>query len=134
MATERVFHNNTLEVNSLWYNSHKDLLEKVLIECDALDRVDELTTKLLGQPVKMKKLKDPNKPKRAKTSFIFFCNEQRPKIRKSKPSLKLSEVMKQLGADWKKLSNGKRKKYQDMHAKDKQRYETEMDEYENKLN
>ena len=41
--------------------------------------------------------------------------------------------MKQLGADWKKLSNGKRKKYQDMHTKDKARYETEMDEYENKL-
>ena len=91
MATSMEFHNNTQTINELWFMSHRDLLEKTLIECNCLDRMEELSEKLLGQQLKIKKLKDPNRPKRAKTSFIFYCNDHRDKIRKSNPKLKLSE-------------------------------------------
>ena len=133
MATSIEFHNNTQTVNELWYTSHRSLLEKALIECDCLDRLDELSSKLLGEQLKIKKLKDPNKPKRAKTSFIFYCNDHRDDIRRKNPDMKLSAVMQELGKSWRSLSAKKKKKYADMHAKDRQRYEDEMDDYENKI-
>ena len=126
------FHNNTINFNELWYQSHKDLLEKVVIELGQMDKLEHLKTKLLGEPLKIKKRVDPNKPKRPKTSFIYFCNDNRDKVKKKHPTLKLGEVMKKLGTMWKALKPEKRKKYEDLYSKDKTRYEEELDEYESK--
>ena len=36
------FQNNTVDLNDLWYNSHKKLIKRVLAEVDASDRQDEI--------------------------------------------------------------------------------------------
>ena len=126
------FHNNTVDLNHLWYESHKDLLEKTLIEVDCLDQFDVLCNKLLGEQLKIKKRIDPNKPKKARTSFMYFCDEHRNKIKNKNPNLKLGGIMKELGSKWKNLSDKQKTKYTNLYEKDKERYEEAMDEYENK--
>ena len=55
------------------------------------------------------KTKDPNKPKRAMSSFLYFANEKRPSLRMINPNLPISEIGRQLGVLWKALSVEERK-------------------------
>jgi structure-specific recognition protein 1 len=77
---------------------------------------------------KVGKEKDPNAPKRPQSSYFLFMNERRPALQKEKPELKFGDLTKQLTEDWKSLSEKDRKKYDDMAAKDKERYEKEMED------
>ncbi|GAQ80667.1 high mobility group box protein [Klebsormidium nitens] len=83
---------------------------------------------------KEKKEKDADKPKRPLTSFLAFANERRPLIVKKAGDQKLSvpEVGKQLGAEWNKLSEKQKAKYEKMVAEDAARYKTEMEAYKAK--
>ena len=81
----RKFHNNTVDINHIWYKSHKDLIKMVAMELDCKDKIEELTEKFLGTQIKIKKFRDPNEPKKPKTGFQFFCDEFRPKIVKKNP-------------------------------------------------
>jgi len=50
---------------------------------------------------KGKKKKDPNKPKRSMSSFMFFANAKRPEVRAAHPDMKITDVGKKLGELWK---------------------------------
>tara|TARA_B100001173_G_C15961595_1_gene535928 strand:- start:45 stop:371 length:327 start_codon:yes stop_codon:yes gene_type:complete len=98
------------------------------------DKINELQTKLLGDKLKLKKLKDPNLPKRAKSAFMFYCDEHRGKLidkcKKKGKKVAISEIAKQLGAGWKKLKD--RSKFEKSAAKDKERYAEAMSDYNEK--
>ena len=66
-----LFNNNTAALNELWYESHASILKMVCMELDATDKIEELTEKYLGEKLKVKAPKDPNKPKRGKSGFMF---------------------------------------------------------------
>ena len=72
MTTHVSFHNQSTDMNKLWFESHKTLIMNMCIEFDAVERLDELTNKYLGKPIKLKKLKDPLKPKRTHSAFFLF--------------------------------------------------------------
>ena len=130
-----LFHNNTASLNDLWFESHSSLLKMLCIELGATDRIDELSQKYLGDKLKVKAPKDPNKPKRGKSAFMFFCDKFRPKLiegQKKKGKVNIGEVAKKLGADWKKLKDSQKKSYNEAAAKDKERYEKEIAEYNEK--
>ena len=55
-------------------------------------------------------------------------NDRRPALQKEKPELKFGELTKQLTEDWKSLTDKDKKKYEDMAAKDKARYDAECEE------
>ncbi|XP_004520241.1 FACT complex subunit Ssrp1 [Ceratitis capitata] len=74
-----------------------------------------------------KSKKDANKPKRATTAFMLWLNESRDQIRKDNPGLKITEVAKKGGEMWKELND--KSKWEDLAAKDKQRYQDEMKDY-----
>ena len=76
--------------------------------------------------------KDPNQPKRGKTAFMIFSIETRAKLVKSNPGLAFGEYGKLVGAEWKKISESDKKKYEKLAAKDKERYKKEMAAYEKK--
>ena len=76
---------------------------------------------------KQKKKKDPDAPKRPSTSYIFFCNEQRSKLKEE--GLDFKEIGKRLGEMWKALSDKKKKKYEKMAEDDKKRYEKAIEDY-----
>ena len=86
--------------------------------------------------MKIKAPKDPNKPKRAKTAFMFYCAQERPKLiekeKKKGGKVVIGDIAKVLGAGWKKLSDSKKKPFNQSAEKDKQRYEKEMSEYNEK--
>ena len=131
------FHNDTLSMNHLWFESHKNLIATVCIKLGQVDKIEELTTSILGDPLKIKPMKDPKKPKRAASAYLFFCEVERPKVMKSmtkknkNEKVKLGDVAKELGKRWKALSDSAKKPYIEKSNKDKQRYEEEMGEYKN---
>ena len=73
--------------------------------------------------------KDPNAPKRGKSGYIFFCIENREKIKKSNPDMSAKDIIKELGAVWRSISPDKKEKYNKMSENDKQRYSGEISEY-----
>ena len=131
------FHNNSVALNNLWYESHKTLIMKMCVEFGASDRLNELTEKYLGKKLKLKVKKDENAPKRAKSAFFFFCEKHRPKLmnkyHKKGEKVNIGEVTKKLGAMWQKAKkkDGEIDAYVAMNKADRERYETEMEAYKN---
>ena len=127
------FHNQSSEINRLWFESHKTLIMNLCIEFDCVDRLEELTNKYLGNPIKLKKLKDPAKPKRTRSAFFYYCHEYRPllmeKVRQRGEKVNIGNISKDLGQMWSKLKN--REKYINLNQKDKVRYQEAMDVYKN---
>ena len=127
------FHNDTGAINHLWFDSHKNLLTSICIELGQTDKIDEMAEKFLGQPVKMKALKDPNKPKRAKSAYLFFCDTHREavmnKMKADSNKIKIADVSKTLGAMWKKLVPSKRVPFEKLALADRERYKDEMEQY-----
>ena len=78
------FHNNLVDISTVFYQSHADLIRNLCIELDAVDRVKEFEEKYLDKKLKLKPKKDPKKPKKPKTSYMFYCEHLRndPKIQK----------------------------------------------------
>ena len=134
-----VFHNNTVSINDTWYESHAHLVRMVAVELGQPDKVPELLEKFLGSKMKIKVQKNPNAPKRAKSSYMFYSEEHREKVtnslKKKNPNYKgslMGLVSKELGAKWKKLKPEQKKKYEKLAQKDKERYQQEMEEFNEK--
>jgi len=81
------------------------------------------------QSRKVKKVKDPNAPKRARGSFVFFTFTMRPQIMKESPGIKFVELGTRMGERWRALTPEEKKKYEDMAAEDKIRFNSEMQKY-----
>lgn len=131
------YQENQVTINNMFYESHSSLIERVCIALKKVDKIEELKTMLLGEKMKMKFKKDPNKPKKPKSGFLFFCDEVRGKIiddhRKTNGKVVIGDVAKELGKLWKKLSNNNKKKYNTMKENDKQRYAQQMEDYSTNL-
>mmetsp|Transcript_23542 Transcript_23542/g.35608 ORF Transcript_23542/g.35608 Transcript_23542/m.35608 type:complete len:393 (+) Transcript_23542:110-1288(+) len=83
-----------------------------------------------GQEKKQKKKKDPNAPKKALSAYIFFCNDKRATIKAKMPeNTTQPDLMKELGRQWKEVTDKSKAKYIKMADKDKVRYEKEMKKY-----
>ena len=77
-----------------------------------------------------KKVKDPNKPKRGSSAYIFFCKDMRTKVKKSMTDSTPRTVTSELGVRWNKAkAAGKIGKWEKLAAKDKERYTSEMADY-----
>jgi len=124
------FHNDTVSLNHLWYESQKNTIATVCIKLGQHDKIAELTTTLLGDPLKIKAMKDPARPKRPTSGYLYFCQDARPdimkKMGKNNKKLVLGDIAKVLGKNWKALSDSKRVVYEEQSKKDKERYEDEM--------
>ncbi|XP_010055848.2 high mobility group B protein 6 [Eucalyptus grandis] len=76
---------------------------------------------------KTKKEKDPLKPKQPMSAYFLFSNERRPAlVAESKTVL---EVAKITGEEWKNMSEKKRRPYEEMAKKNKEKYMEEMEAY-----
>jgi len=76
-----------------------------------------------------KKVKDPNAPKKAMTSYVLFANDMRPKLKATQPDLSFGEVAKTLGAEWKKAKPETKDHYDKLAAKGKDKYESDLAYY-----
>ena len=128
-----LFHNDTCSLNHLWFDSHKRLLTSICIELGEVDKIDELVEKYLGTQMKIKALKDPLRPKRARTAYLYYCNDKRPgimkKMRKKKEKINVGAIQKQLGKIWGTMSDADKAPYAKLSEADKERYKEEMEVY-----
>tara|TARA_B100001142_G_scaffold242633_1_gene241738 strand:- start:396 stop:800 length:405 start_codon:yes stop_codon:yes gene_type:complete len=132
-----------VNINDVWFESHKALLQQLCVELGQSDKIDEMSAKFLGTKLKMKAFKDPNKPKRAKSAYFYFCDEVRPpiiakyqklaKAGKMKGESLMGAVAKECAGKWKKLTDKQKTKVNKLAAADKERYSTAMAAF-NELN
>merc|ERR1711920_414702 len=73
-----------------------------------------------------KKPKDNNKPKKPLTGFFRFVS----KFRKDHSEMKVTEITKAAGVEWKVLSKAEKKKYVDAAAKDQAKYQKDLEKYQ----
>ena len=76
-----------------------------------------------------KKEKDPNAPKRARGSYVFFTLDARPKIMAETPDMKFTDLGHVMGERWRALSAEDKKRYEDLANDDKKRFQEEMAAY-----
>ena len=124
------YYNSLATVIDTFYESHSELIKSLCKEFDAEDRTTELTEKYLNK-LKVKAKKDPDAPKKWRSSYILFCNEKRQSI--DTKGKKMKDVQRELAAAWKKLSEEDKQKYTELAEDDKKRYEKERRQYEEKL-
>ena len=81
--------------------------------------------KLEGKPEK-----DPNKPKRGMSAYLYFAADQRTECKaKGIDTSQVAQFTKDMAAKWKVLTPKERKPYDAKAEKDKQRYLAEMAAY-----
>jgi len=106
---------------------------KTLAEKDKVRYEKEMTNYVPPKGTKKgKKKKDPNAPKRALSAFFWFCADERPKVRATRPDASVGDIAKELGEKWKVCPADLKKKYEALASKDKQRYERESTAYKAK--
>jgi hypothetical protein len=130
-----LFNNNTASLNDLWFESHSSILKMVCMELGATERIEELSLKYLGEKLKMKAPKDPLKPKRPKTAFMYFCDKYRPALiedQRKVGKVNIGTIAKTLGARWKLLKDTQKKPFTSSAEKDKNRYAEAIGEYNEK--
>jgi hypothetical protein len=120
------YHNNLVELINTFYDSHLDLIRNICNDLGQSDKIKEMEEKYLDTTNKLKAKKDPTKPKKPKTSYLFFCDEMRSKLMAKNPKANLSEISKELGLLWK---DCERSKYTELANKDKDRYTDEISKY-----
>lgn len=94
------------------------------------DLLNILKTNLNVQKDSGKKVKDPDAPKRGKSSYIYFCVEKRDEIKKANPNMSAKEIIKELGRVWREnVSDKDKARYEKMSSDDKERYVSERKDY-----
>ena len=74
-------------------------------------------------------IKDPNKPKRGKSGYLFFCAEYRDRMKKENPDLSVKDIVSKLGILWKQLKKedgDEVRRFEKMSLDDRNRYKKEM--------
>mgnify|MGYP003706707793 CR=1 FL=1 len=122
------FHNNLSAIMKSVMKSHESIIRDVCNELEVQDedKVNELVKKLLDttfSSVKCKK--DPNRVKRAKSGYLFFCDDKRKEVQNQNVGQSMGDISKILGKLWKELTEEEKQKYTDLHNKDVERYENE---------
>lgn len=132
MAT--LYFNNTNELSALWYESHASVVKRVCMELGQTDNMNDVVEKILGPRPKIKKMKDPNKPKKAKTAFMFYCDAHRPALMKDQKEkqgkINIGEIAKVLGKKWKALTDKDKKPFISKAAKSKVEQQQKMKVYQ----
>lgn len=73
-----------------------------------------------------RKRKHKTGPTRARTAYVYFTMDRRPEVQQANPEMKFGEITKILAAEWGKLSDAAKGKYNEQHDADKVRYENEV--------
>jgi hypothetical protein len=115
----------TLENNL--YNVHKKLIIDICNDLNKSDKTDYLINKYLKQKIKKNNdLLNISNIKRNKSSYLFFTEEVRPKLRAKFPNDNMGQISKRLGKLWSSLTNKDKKKYEKKALIDKERYLSEI--------
>eukprot|EP01137_Pigoraptor_chileana_P018090 Opistho-2@77052 len=73
--------------------------------------------------------KEDGAPKRPTTAFMCFAADRRPALRQEDPSAGVTDIARKTVEEWGKLTEDQKKKYAEIAALDKVRYEREMEDW-----
>tara|TARA_Y100001958_G_scaffold158672_2_gene157294 strand:+ start:742 stop:1173 length:432 start_codon:yes stop_codon:yes gene_type:complete len=132
---------NKLQFERQMKNHYFEIFNTIVNNFSGKDfTTDDLMLEFFGlknfTPKDAPKQKDPNAPKRAQSAYFHFSAEKRPEVmenlkkKSTEGKIDVTLVSKELGQMWKKLSDKKKKPYEDKASADKQRYEKEKAEYD----
>uniref|UniRef100_A0A6C0KAC4 HMG box domain-containing protein n=1 Tax=viral metagenome TaxID=1070528 RepID=A0A6C0KAC4_9ZZZZ len=79
---------------------------------------------------RVKKNRPADAPKRHVSSYIHYSNIVRAAIKEENPDADMKDMSKLIGSSWRALGDQEKKKYNDIAADDKNRYNVEMDAYD----
>lgn len=127
-------YSNMLNVTKAIQSFNEDLVTAVCKELGHEDKAVELIKKLLVSIKMPKEKKDPNRIRKPKNAYMFFCDELREKTKdemlavlkkdgKNDSKVSVTDVSKKLGTMWGALSDKKKEKYKKLQEKDIERYE-----------
>ncbi len=80
-------------------------------------------------PKKKKKTKDPNAPKRPMTTYMFYNQDVRSKLKDENPDLSFGDLGKLIGQKYKQLTAEEKQKYTDQAEEAKAAYDKAMEKY-----
>ena len=63
------------------------------------------------------------KKKRSKNVFMFFCEDNRARVKQDNPEFSVTEIAKKLGEEWQALDETKKQPYIEKAAKAKEEFE-----------
>lgn len=90
------------------------------------DKVMKIVRKLVNcKKSKKVSIKDENSPKKGKSAYIFFCSENRQSVKDENPEMKSTEILSELGRQWREMSEKEKQPFVNKALKDKERYELE---------
>ena len=125
------YHNKTIEITEVFYASHCELITSICVELGHPEKIKDLQEKFLNK-MKLKVKRDPDQPKKPKTSYMYFCQLNREKVLKETPNILLGDQSKKLGSLWSALSDEEKKPYMQQADDDRSRYDEEQEEYQDK--
>jgi len=76
-----------------------------------------------------KKPKDSNAPKRALSAYFLFANDKRAQVKLENPTLRMTQISGKVAELWANTPSEDKRVYQERAAKDKERYNSEMEVY-----
>ena len=80
-----------------------------------------------GGGAKAPKKRPGGKPKRARSAYIFFTMDQRPKLVEEQPGQPFGHYSKVLGERWQSMSDEEKAPYAEKAEQDKARHREELD-------
>ena len=117
---------NKMSAKAVKQSSMERELNKFLTQ-DQVERVLELIN--TQSKKRTKTTKDPNAPKRWKSSYILFCGDRRAQLVSENPTLKATEITARLGKLWTALPDTEKDRYSQLSAQDKERFTRELAAY-----
>jgi len=125
------YYNNIVTINDIFAESHKNIIEKICIELGCEEKIEGLLEKFIDSSIKLKAKRDPDKPRRPKNSYTFFCNDKRDMVKAQNADFNFAKVNKLLGKMWKECDSVEKDKYIIMGNTEKSKYKDDMEEYQN---
>lgn len=116
-------YNSICDIVKTLQQSYEQLIKDVCHELGEDEKAEVLIEKYTNKAVTkaLKPQKNPNRLKKSKSSFLYFCEEKRQELMEKNPGMKMGEMSKELGTLWKKTKD--KGKWEKMAEKAKLEYQ-----------
>jgi len=116
-------YNGICDIVKTLQQSYEQLIRDVCHELGEDEKAEDMIEKFTNKTVTkvLKPQKNPNRMKKPKTSFLFFCEEKRKEVQEKNPGMKMGEMSKELGKLWKKTKE--KSKWENLAEKAKHEYQ-----------
>ena len=106
-----------------------------LSEAERNDLLSELGSSTTGADEKPKKgrkekkVRDPNKPKKNMTAYLYYTQDRRSACKAENPELGPRDIVKKMGVEWNSMEESAKAPYVEKGNRSKERYDAAMRDY-----